>query len=386
MIFFQKRLVKKRGSNSGRRAFTLVELLVVIAIIGMLIALLLPAVQAAREAARRMQCSNNLKQIGLAIHTYHDARNGLPPSITHELRAGFWTYLYSYIEKQALHEIITRGPAHTFHQNLDTCVVGNHDVWGYLGQNWWNGIPSTGVYANDGITAEERKGLSSVSTYLCPSRRSGTQESTGTGPGEPANLVPGPVGCYAFVVYIGNNVVTGYPSSTQWAANFATHGGADHHSFHNGPIRTANTEFSAANVIVGYTSRDSFSWWADGSSNQLVLGEKHIPASRLGHCGQNGLNGWRDQGDCSILGHSGGFAASVMRQIHPNFNMLGRGPNSFSDDNDNPIDVYGFGSHHPGTILFARGDGSVASISNTTPPTIMSALACVNDGVAVSLP
>jgi len=90
-----------------RSAFTLVELLVVIAIIGVLVALLLPAIQAAREAARRSQCLNNLKQLGLAVQNYHDAKKLVPVSarpvgLTNAQRIAGFTHLLPYFEQANL--------------------------------------------------------------------------------------------------------------------------------------------------------------------------------------------------------------------------------------------------------------------------------------------
>jgi len=108
-------------SDRQRAAFTLVELLVVITIIGILISLLLPAVQAAREAARRMQCSNNLKQLSLAMHLYHSAKGTFPPGSHSKMTAGadstrdgfmpcddhgWYSQIGPYIEQQAWYDSI----------------------------------------------------------------------------------------------------------------------------------------------------------------------------------------------------------------------------------------------------------------------------------------
>src|SRR6476620_658264 len=102
--------MQRTRSSSLRRAFTLVELLVVIAIIGVLVALLLPAVQQAREAARRMSCNNNLKQIAIALHNHHDVKGSFPPGGMNTGHNGTPCYttwsieILPFMEQQALYQ------------------------------------------------------------------------------------------------------------------------------------------------------------------------------------------------------------------------------------------------------------------------------------------
>src|SRR5438477_4994950 len=100
--------------RSRRSGFTLIELLVVIAIIAVLVSLLLPAVQQAREAARRTQCKNNLKQLGIALHNYHSTLDTFPPNLVpggtnYKYSAGNWgvlAYLSPYLDQTAIYDLM----------------------------------------------------------------------------------------------------------------------------------------------------------------------------------------------------------------------------------------------------------------------------------------
>ncbi len=118
----------KRAISTGN-AFTLVELLVVIAIIGILIALLLPAVQAARETARRMSCTNNLRQIGIGLHNYHGALKSFPPGCIEPFfkmsggrQFGWSAFLLPFIEQQPLHKMIDFNQPYNAEENAEAAA------------------------------------------------------------------------------------------------------------------------------------------------------------------------------------------------------------------------------------------------------------------------
>jgi prepilin-type N-terminal cleavage/methylation domain-containing protein len=145
------------------KGFTLVELLVVIAIIGILVALLMPAIQAAREASRRSQCQNNLKQLGVAIHNFHDVKKHLPSSVrppeAPTIRTGSLTFLLPFVERQDLWDLCDLTKQWSEDHNVKN-VTGNRvavyecpsspktskDRDPSLGTAGWSGIVAVGDY------------------------------------------------------------------------------------------------------------------------------------------------------------------------------------------------------------------------------------------------
>ncbi len=213
------------------RGFTLVELLVVIAIIGILVALLLPAVQMAREAARRMQCGNNLKQIGLALHNYHDAYRHFPPARIRNQRAQVSSWVTSNIGWQA--RILAQ---------MEQTPIFNRINWkimpGWTGDN--AAIP-------DGPMRQV------IPSYLCPSD-----------PGE---------GNYPWVAPDGRRVVGGVPNRNYGHTNYVGCVG------HDSRVRTRKEssrgmffELRYRNQIDGGSAM-RFADILDGTSNTLAVSE-----------------------------------------------------------------------------------------------------------------
>ena len=375
------------GGRKGRNflAFTLVELLVVIAIIGVLIALLLPAIQAAREAARRMQCSNNLKQIGIAVHNFHDSLKGIPPlciggdgttsSGQSYRRASFWALIFPYVEQQGLYEYMaTAGFQNT------------------VASTWWSG----GYTGNRAMNDELRKQFASVPIYRCPSRRSGgplmteMQPSTYTEHWDYGSL--GPKGDYAVVLSFQRRFDhTDAPAVGHF---YRTEQLDRSIGCQDGPTRLA--EVDNVSSPSAWRPRDTFAWWVDGSSNQIVIGEKHIPFEYIDICKGNAEVGNRNfNGDCSYL--TGGDPWG------PAFTRIARSSTSLSQDGDMSVGTLpgirrpdeksntgnsdgAFGSYHPGLCQFLMGDGSIQSFIVVTPPRIIAMLGTVNDGNTVSVP
>ena len=222
-----------------RRAFTLVELLVVIAIIGILIALLLPAVQAAREAARRSQCTNNLKQIGLALHNYHDTNKTLPPGwiMTRQNAAGALADCPSWSWAAKVLPYIENAPLY------NQLGVANRTVAAALIAQFGTATPS------EPLTMQ-----TPVSAFICPSDTPGTQ------PGLNDNR-PFDKGTINGTAVVANPL---YVAISNYPANGGIWNGV-----------TGTTMFEGAIASGGGQNRvHPLSDCTDGTSNVIAVGER----------------------------------------------------------------------------------------------------------------
>ena len=317
---------------SQKNAFTLVELLVVITIIGILISLLLPAVQSAREAARRVQCTNNLKQIGLAMHNYATAwGERFPPGSNGTGKHGLFVAILPYLEQQALHDSL----------NLKDVTTAS-------------------------ITAEASgAGMTVVSAYLCPSWTYASAYPATTFSSDLSYLAG------ALCLYRGTAGAL-LPTNTPTYQPDTSAGDVD---ARNGPI--------PKNGMFGWKAARSISSVRDGLSNTLAMGEfAFISSASKGSpdgmyasppgCVRNWLLGGGPNGAMGM------YPAKVMTWpinadiIYPS--------------DDVKFNYLPFSSMHPGGANFLLGDGSVHYLSDSTPLALLQQLATVSGGEAAILP
>ena len=386
------------SNRHTKRAFTLVELLVVIAIIGMQIALLLPAVQAAREAARRMQCSNHLKQIGLAVHNFHSAKNALPPLAIYSERPTMHMFLWSYLEQQALHD-------KTVSDGLweDATLTTNIPDDKRSHQNWFMNLSTT-----------DQSGFGSVSAYRCPSTGGpgykvdpghGTPNSPADSDSPPGGRWSGPLThyCALFVQRDG-----GRGSWDQFSTPTSPWYNSNLNNF--GPFQATESTFNrdapggggqgnAGTRILRWKLQMSFKDWADGTSNQLIFAEKHIPAWALSAYGDK-ANSWNGGYQMVYHGNNNGSCRNAARIVAMysdtttdpntvNAELFARGPNDPATETpiySSAVPWIALGSSHTGTVNTLIGDGAVRGIPMTTPSEIMYYLTHTFDGQSVSLP
>jgi prepilin-type N-terminal cleavage/methylation domain-containing protein len=363
-----------------RRGFTLIELLVVIAIIGVLIGLLLPAVQKVREAANRMSCTNNLKQFGLACHAFHDTYGAIPPCDEADNWATWAVYILPFIEQNNLfqqwnlqYRYYVQGPANP--------PAASANPPNYPGP----ATPSSFVGAD-------------LKIFHCPTRS--TAGSNGTA-GEPRAFggvtYTGPYGWSDYAICAGDlsYSTSGYPYNTMPNNGTGQYAGDD--QWWDGAGARARNPitrlYENANQVYAYevccgNQNSPFgpvfpNTWAsitDGTSNTVLIGEKYWLNTNPTGCGENPFGGVIWNGDnqdqyMRWLGHEGPVQANGLYQYMWNLVTFPYNACDYSSH---------FGSYHPGICLFVMCDGSVHAISNTTDIETLTRLSNKADGLPIT--